>query len=233
MKLAALRYGLVLLAACVVLWAEDPSWKQKPIEEWNEHDAKLVLTDSPWAKITDLRRVRALSPDEARAGGDMQASEHVGVGLAGIGVLGPAMQAEAMARVRSKPDPGKVLVRWESADPVRAAEQKTGNTEAQRVGGDYYSVAVYGAPLPDHGGLEGELKAVAILQRYNRKDLKAARVVILRKENGRGDVLYLFPRSEEIGTRDEDVGFYAQIGRLVVNRWFSLEAMEIAGRLEL
>ena len=54
----------------------------------------------------------------------MEASVGHGVGLAGIGLLGPRRQAEALERAHYKPTPNAVVVRWESARPVRAAGAK-------------------------------------------------------------------------------------------------------------
>src|SRR5271155_6262152 len=76
----------------------DPSWKDKPLPQWNVEDAKQVLTDSPWVKVVTPQNIRDLSPDERREGGNMEASVGKGVGLAGIGLLGPRRQAEALAR---------------------------------------------------------------------------------------------------------------------------------------
>ena len=41
---------LVLPVSLALLAAGDQTWKDKPIAEWNDGDAKQVLTDSPWVK---------------------------------------------------------------------------------------------------------------------------------------------------------------------------------------
>src|SRR3974390_2789982 len=112
----------LLLAVCLLLFAEDPPWKSKPARQWDQEDAKQVLTDSPWARSVTPQWVRDLSPDERRNSGDMQADQGKGVGLEGlIGIFDPAREEEAVARAHAKPDPGTVVVRWERARPVRAA----------------------------------------------------------------------------------------------------------------
>src|SRR5579863_3670090 len=108
-----------------VAFGEDPAWKSKPTDQWNDEDAKEVLAESPWVKHVTPQRVRDLSPDERRNGGNMDAGIGKGVGLAGIGLFGSRRQAEAVARAHAKPTPDAVVVRWESA-PVRAAERKVG-----------------------------------------------------------------------------------------------------------
>src|ERR1022692_2640482 len=127
-------------------FGEDPAWKAKPVAQWNAEDAKAVLADSPWVKHVTPQHLRDLSPDERRNGGNMEAGVGKGVGLAGIGLLGARRQAEALARAHAKPTPDPVVVRWESA-PVRLAERKTGEN-APAVDDNYYSIVVYGIPLP-------------------------------------------------------------------------------------
>jgi hypothetical protein len=231
-------WALFLVAGCVVvspvLAADEASWKNKLMERWTEEDAKQVLTDSPWVKKTQLQIVRDLSPDERRASGNMEADIGKGVGLAGIGILGPTRQVEAIARAHEKPDPGKVMVRWESARPVHAAEVKLGDMQAPAIGGEYYGIVVNDVPTPNRWNIERELRGIAALKRYQEKDLKPSRVVIVRKDDAElANVIYLFPRSVEITKKDPYVGFWAQIGRLVVWQVFSPQEMQIQGQLEL
>ena len=225
----------LLLAAAAVAFAEDPSWRNKPAAQWDQEDAKQVLTDSPWVKSTQLQRVRDLSPDERRNGGNMEAGIGKGVGLAGIGLLGPTRQREAIARAHAHPDPGKVMVRWESAHPVRTAEQKLGDTEAPEVPSGYYAIVVYEVLTPRRWNITNELKGIAALKRIKQKDLKPSRVVILRKDkqSEMATVVYLFRSSVEISRKDAYVQFVAQIGRLVVGQVFYPEQMMFRGELEI
>ncbi len=221
------------VATCLIAPADQASWKNKPVAQWNEEDAKQVLADSPWAKAVQLRIVRDLSPDERRASGDMEADVGKGVGLAGIGLLGPAKAREAIARAHAKPDPGKVLVRWESARPVRAAELAVKDTDAPALDNDYYTIVVYNVATPKKWNLANELKGIAALKRDKQKDLKPSRVLIVRKEEGLANVIYLFRRSVEITKKDAYVAFSAQIGRLVLWQVFFPQEMQVQGQLEL
>lgn len=227
-----LKLWPLLVSACLTASSDDPSWKGKPVEQWDQADAKQLLADSPWVKSVHLQIVRDLSPDERRMSGNMEADIGKGVGLAGIGLFGPTRQAEAIRRAHEKPDPGNVIVRWESARPVRVAEQKSGET-APAVGSEYYAIAVYDVQTPKGWNIANELKSVATLKRTKKKDIKPARVAILRKDDGLATVVYLFPRSVEISKRDGYVGFSAQIGRLVIWQLFSIQEMQIRGELEL
>jgi hypothetical protein len=213
-----------------ISFAQDPAWKSKPVAQWDAQDAKEVLADSPWVKQVTPQRLRDLSPAERRDGGNMQAGIGQGAGLAGIGMLGARRQAEALKR-SAKPPSDTVVVRWESA-PVCVAERQAGEN-AFAVDDAFYAVAIYGIFLPRRWNLASELKAVAYLKRYNKKDLKPSRVEILRREDGLATVVYLFRRSAEITRRDQSVEFVAQLDRLFVEQFFDVNEMRLMGELEL
>ena len=92
--------------------------------QWGAEEAKQVLTDSPWVAYVEVEKVRDLSPDERRAGGDMDSGIGNGVGIAGTGILGRRRMAEAEAAAHARPPLGKVMVRWESALPIRFARKR-------------------------------------------------------------------------------------------------------------
>ncbi len=231
---------LLTAAACFAASADDPPappparWTSKPMEQWDQEDAKQLLADSPWVKSVQLEIVRDLSPDERRASGNLTADAGKGVGLAGLaGILGSSKGDAAIARAHAKPDPGKVVVRWESARPVRAAEMTLNDKDAPALDNDYYAVVVYNVLTPKRWNLAKELQGVAALKRNKKKDLKPSRVVILRTEPGRANVVYLFRRSVEITKKDPYVVFSAQIERLVLWQPFYPQQMQIQGELEL
>jgi hypothetical protein len=58
-------------------------------------------------------------------------------------------------------------------------------------------------------------------------------VKILRREDGLATVTYLFRRSVEITKRDQRVEFVAQLDRLFLAQFFSVEEMSLMGKLEL
>jgi hypothetical protein len=222
-----------LLLVAVVLLAADFPWKDKPVSQWTVDDGKQVLTDSPWVKQVTPQNVRDLSPDERREGGNMEAGIGKGVGIAGLGILGRRRQEEAIARAHYKPTPEAVTVRWESALPVRTAEQKTGETEVPMIDGDHYAIVVYDILTPKRWNLASELKGIAFLKRDTKKDVKPSHVEILRNDDDTATIVYLFPRSVEITKKDGRLLFIAQIGRLFVSQFFYTEQMQLQGQLEL
>jgi hypothetical protein len=222
--------GFVMAA---LAFAADPSWQAKSPAQWSEADAKQLLTDSPWVKQITPQNVRDLSPDERREGGNMEASPGHGVGLAGLGILGPKRQAEAIARAHYKPTPDAVMIRWESAMPVRAAEQKAGETGAPSIDPDHYAIVVYDILTPKRYNLAHELRGIAYLKRDKGKSIKPSSVEILRQPDGKATVVYLFPRKIEIARNEGRLEFVAQIGRLFVSQFFYTFQMQLQGQLEL
>ncbi len=217
----------------VLLIAADSSWKDRAIPLWDEQDAKAVLADSPWVKHVAPQHVRDLYPNECLAAGDWTGCTGKGIGLDGTGLFGEEREEEAIARAHYHPPVPPVAVRWESALPVRAAEQKAGQTEIPTLDSAHYAIAVYHIPTPQRWNLARELKGVAFLRRYKKKDLKPSHVEILPRLDGTATILYLFPSSVEISKRDGRVEFVAQIGRLFVSQFFDTGEMLHRGELEI
>jgi hypothetical protein len=210
-----------------------PSWKDKPLSQWTADDAKQLLTDSPWVKKLTPQNVRDLSPDERRSGGDMEAGIGHGVGLAGLGLFGPERQREAIARAHYKPTPDAVMIRWESAAPVRAAEQKVGETGVPEVDPDHYAIVVYDILIPKHYNLARELRGISYIKRDNARNIRPSHVEILRQPDGKATLVYLFPRKMEITKKDGRLEFVAQIGRLFISQFFYTFQMQIDGELAI
>jgi len=211
----------------------------KPASSWTEDEARLILERSPWAKTTVAGIARRQSEDERRAGGNM--GQPTGVGFDGIddkrvrpvlpqNVFVPAPTAPSKAQLI------RLLVRWESALPVRVAELKTGESQPPTLSDEGYSVAVYGVPFTDAKGdplsLARDFKESAFLRRDGKKDVKPLRVEAFELEHN-AVVVYLFPYSAEIGKKDGVVEFTALIGRLQVSQTFNVEEMQFQGKLEL
>ena len=216
----------------------DVSWRAKEISQWNEEDARQVLSDSPWAKTTIGVISRLQTEDERRDGGKM-GQDH-GVGFDGVDAKGSTPSRVDIVRGAVDPrrynQPIKLIVRWESALPIRAAEIKAGILEPPTLEGDGYRISVYGVPggyfKKDPKTLGNPLKKEAALKRNGKKDVKPSSVEVFQREDGLV-VVYLFPLSAEISRKDGLVEFEARIGRVGVVQQFNIKEMEFKGNLEL
>jgi hypothetical protein len=223
-----------------LLIAQEPAWQNKPIANWTDEDAQQVLEHSPWAKTVLAGIARRQTEDERREGGNM--GQPTGVGYDGVQDRKiPIKQALGNPFIPGKPLPStaptiQLLVRWESALPVRAAEFKAHEDPPPTLSDDGYTIAVYGVPASfakgDPTSLGKPLKESAALKREGKKDVLPSRVEVFQLENS-VVVTYLFPLSAEISKKDDVVEFSALIGRLQVSQHFLVAAMQFQGKLEL
>jgi hypothetical protein len=250
------KWQLSLLPISVALvFAADQPWKDKQIAEWNEDDAKQVLTDSPWAKTAKPAIDRSANNGQRRSGGGMGRGGGIGIGGVGIGLPGMGggrrggmggpggggypgggQRGGTDDRSTDYNEPPNLKLRWESAFPVREAELKARDTSAPTLDADHYAIAVYGVPSRmasgDSQSLAKKLKKQAAIKRDGKKDLKPSSVQVLQREDG-PVIVYLFPRSKEITRQDKRVEFGAQIGRLQFTQSFYVDDMNYQGKLEL
>jgi hypothetical protein len=234
-----------LLTAVAILAAADPSWKSKASSGWTDDDAREILTNSPWAKVVRVTLIRPQSEDQRREGGNM--GQPHGVGYDGLEPKRelPKLPANGVELLKDllKPDAGvrpdqsvKLLLRWESALPVRVAELKSHVVEPPTLEGDGYRLAVYGIPGKSFKGdpqtLGNPLKQQALLKREGKKDVKPTSVEVFQLGDG-VVVVYLFPLSAEISRNDRIIQFEAVIGRVGVRQAFNVDEMQFQGKLEL
>jgi hypothetical protein len=235
-------FWLTTLAA-VQLTAVGQDWRTKPADHWSEADAQQVLNSSPWVKVVGASIGRRQTEDELREGGQM--GQPKGVGFEGVdkdnrglklkpNIFTPEKASERSPR--SMVQPLTVKLRWESALPVRLAELKAREIEPPTLDGDGYSIAVYGVPgvyfKGDPKRLGDPLKEFAFLKREGKKDVKPVSVEVFQREDGLV-VVYMFPSSAEISSRDMLLRFEAHIGRVGIDYTFDLSQMEFMGKLEL
>ncbi len=224
--------ALALIPAALLLSEDHAAWRNKHPEQWDTNDAKQFLAQSPWVGRADLQVIPGKSPDQRRDSGDWDSLVGRGVGLDGTGVFGKERAELAIAKAHDFPSPGMVDVRWDSARPVRLAEEKLGQKPSTHYP-DWYVITVYNVPLPEsHWGAD-KLKNLAYLRREGKKDFKPSKAELVRNDDGTATVSFLFSRSEEITRRDKSVIFVAQFARLFVSQFFYPKEMLMSGELEL
>lgn len=221
--------------------APPPQWMVKPTTAWSAEDAKQILVKSPWSARVPVTLLRLQSESERRDGGQMGRPHGVGYDyIEGAenktkpdGALTPLVR-------RSKDGLGAagtiLLLRWETAMPVRVAELKAKVMEPPLLEDDGFVLAVYGVPGKFFNGspeaLGAPLKKDAILRREGKKDVRPVRVEVFQRDADLV-VAYVFSRSEEFTRSDKFLQFRAQIGRFTVVHDFDLQQMWFQGRLEM
>jgi hypothetical protein len=223
----------LFLSSSVLLIAGAPSWQTKPASQWDENDAKQVLRNSPWVKRATPTLLFQPSKDQLRAGGKMGGGKSVGIESLQLSSLLGGSQHHSNSTTKKQ---SYLVLRWESATPVRTAESKLLDPNAPGWDGEYYAIAVYGVPIDagrlDEAGQSSDLKKLGVLKRDGEKDLRAAKVEIAASGNGLATVLYLFPRLTTIAEQKR-IEFAAQLGPIFVAQYFYPQEMQYQGKLEL
>jgi hypothetical protein len=220
---------VALLPAGSSALGQQGSWKNKPIDSWTQDEAYQVLKSSPWVKSLRPDVLHAQSESERRDGGNM--GRPTGLGFDGIG------DSESEFWRRRVGEVPTLVLRWETAKPVRGARKKYHSIEPPTLNADVYSLAVYGLPGGDYKGnpvkLAKPLRQQAVLRRAGKKDVKPSRVVVFLQRDESPIIVYEFPRTLEITKDDKSLYFLAVIGRLSVVEAFDTESMQFEGQLEL
>jgi hypothetical protein len=227
------RVSVSLAVAFVVtgnsLTAADPPWKNKPTAEWTQEEAFQVLTSSPWVKNFKPDVLHAQSEFERRDGGNM--GKPSGLGFDGIG------DSESIFWSRRVGEVPKLVLRWETALPVRAARSKAHTPpKPPALSAEAYSLAVYGIPGGDYKGTPAKLgkplRNQAVLRRVGKKDIKPLSVKVFLQGDESPIIVYEFSRTIEITKDDKSLAFLAIIGRLSVAQVFYPEDMQFQGSIE-
>jgi hypothetical protein len=140
--------------------------------------------------------------------------------------------------------PLRILVRWESATPVRQAAHKP----VPPLASQYYIITVSGLPIsghdPDQSRLDSEgvdtnkqmedrLKGATVLLRNGKGPIYPERLQVVDKE-GRRTVVFLFSRTPEpLTLEDKEVIFATAVGSLRLRVRFPLKEMMYHGKLDL
>lgn len=248
-----------VLAICfvpVLLLAADTKWMQKDYTQWTPSEAQRMLNDSPWARQAaafigttdeDAREfpVQMPTPRDAGLGGREVNDGHWDGGVGRMPRGGNATLP--------------VLVRWDSALPVREAlvvthAKEASDTEHSLSEPDkYYVLTIEGLvrgrqPIaspdqdstdnPPNGGrtpydvnlIRQGLMNYSRLYPNGRKALLPADV---RIDEQTGTVHVYFPKNEPLDVKDKEVTFQTNYGSIKVTQRFKLKDMLYRGKLEL
>jgi hypothetical protein len=220
------------ISFCNFGWSATPFWNKKPSTAWSPEEIQQLTTRSPWARETNL---------------DFEAVEGGHFELPGTG--SPYGGADGTGRGSTIPRPSgvmkkaPVLVRWESAQPIRDALLVPLSREFE----GHYMLGVSNVPLeamnpPKRGGGEeqtvslshflDELQAAATLEAPGKEPVGAGLVRGLKGV----EATYLFGFSKELlplSVSDREVQFTLRTARVSVKAKFVPREMTYRGQLAL
>jgi hypothetical protein len=240
------RRAAVWLGLGIPAFAASDFWNDKDPSSWSEKEDARLLSNSPWAKETSVAlgaaRLNGGYSDAGSAGVGRSPAGGMGGGAGSRGSTG-GQSAPGDGEMRGQP-PVRVLVRWESATPVRQAARKP----VPPLASQYYIITVSGLPASGHdpdqdhdisGGLdtrkqmEYQLKEGTELLRKGKDPIYPERLQLVDKEAQRTAV-FLFSRTPQpLALEDKEVLFVSGVGSLQFKVRFPLKEMMYHGKLDL
>ena len=224
-----LAFGALLVLGTALA---GPPWKGKNPDpgKWTPADVELILSNSPWSQTAnaefpasrDDEPVNVYSlPGAQQAGlpGGSKAGATDGRWDGGVG--------RNTGRGLSPTLP--VLVRWDSAAPVREALSLSHETAPRESARDYILTVLGLVSAGKDQPLEG-LMSSSRLKVPGKAPISAEDAKVDVKT---GAVHLYFPRSSALSSSDKDVVFSTRFGSLTVVKKFHLAEMLYHGRLEL
>lgn len=223
------RLTFVILLAGNLLGG--PPWKGKNPDpaHWTTSDIDHVLSSSPWGQ-----QASAVFPE--KKDDDEPASVYTLPGAAQAGMAGPRGGTDGHWSGGVAKNAGRgqlptltVLVRWDSALPIREALARSSGA-ALTAEPTQYEITVIGlVPAGKNQQLEG-LKSRSMLHIPGRPPLAADHVEV---DSDTGATHIFFSRANPIQSSSKEVLFTTRFGSLTVSHKFRLTEMNYRGRLEL
>jgi hypothetical protein len=225
-----MKFQLTICALLAFGAAAGPPWKGKNPDpsKWSPGEVEQILSNSPWSQTAN-----AVFPD---TGDDEPVSVYALPGAAQAGMAGPKGATDghwdggvAKNTGRGQVPTLAVLVRWDSAAPVRQALAMSHENAPGESSRDYV-IAVLGlVSAGKDQPLEGLMSHSSL-----KVPGKAPITADDAKFDGKTGAVHLyFPRSSAITASDKDVVFTTRFGSLAVVKKFHLAEMVYHGRLEL
>ena len=241
-----------LIFALLPAWAGDSGapWGKDPAQ-WTENDVQVVLTVSPWAQSAsavmadprdEIERTPAPLPGPAQAGmaGQTNPTGNSGRWDGSIG-------RNRMGRLPSL----SVLVRWDSAAPVREALRRASNAHDAQEPEDYV-ITIAGLIPAGHyrsggatetasrsGGTTGLRSPEEIIaafmsaSRLEPRGAPAIRPKNVKLDSETGTVHVFFSRSASLEQSAKEVTFATRFGGFSVRAKFRVKDMKFQGKVAL
>lgn len=244
---------IIVLGTAVAIsfaFAADP-WSHKDPAKWSDRDVQRVLSDSAWAQRAGAIFSLAVE-DPPPAPPPIPATAQAGLG----GPPNSGVRWDGGVGRSRGPDPTlNVLIRWDSALPVREALSRAGNDAqhpyiTENAAKDYIiSIAglVPAGRYRSVGRTETKSRSDDMVDARNPEEmlegLMSASQLLPRgktpirpedaKLDGSTGTLYVFFPRTPITLDDKEVTFTTRFGALTIQKRFGLKDMRYKGKLEL
>lgn len=213
------------------------AWTKKKPQQWSADDINRLLNDSPWAQQANAEFSKDLQDDAAVP---VPVPTPAQAGMPGPNGVSDGRWDGGVGRNNRGGLPTlPVLVRWDSALPVRLALAREDHATAFAPvqGSQNYIITVLGfVPARRQTGaglsqetIQGLIRTSALLPR-GRTAIHPDKVKL---DAATGALHFFFPKSEPITLNEKEVTFVTRFGSLTVQKRFRLKDMTYGGKLEL
>jgi hypothetical protein len=231
---------IAVLLLVPLAFASQPVW-EKPAETWSADDVAALLRNSPWCL-----QAAAVMTDPEDTAMDPRPVGPPDTGQQGVGASKPRWDGEPgknrMGHLATVP----VMVRWESALPVRQAEKDlaapasayvislTGLIPTNR----YRAIGQTETSSSSDGSFDARNpeEVLEAFMAYSKIVVKGSRDLQpnnVKLDPATGTVRIFFSRERPINTDEKEVLFVTHFGGLNVKAKFRLANMKYHGKIEL
>ena len=217
-------------------------WDKKEPSEWSTEQVYSLLTDSPWARQLNV----SLALEKPYEGGPPTWKE---LKIPGSGPNAPEQRVGSPVGGIGAPKPkvptgAKLLIRWSSALPVRAAMQryKAGKDNPPNPGKssegteEFYLIEILGVPaVAAFTGLQilqDELYRSAGLLTQNGRVIRPESVYATPQGEFLG-ISIRFPKNQPLTLDDKSVDLTGKTSVFSFRKRFELRSMVLKGKLDL
>ncbi len=210
------RGAVICLFSGSLLAASGEFWNDKAPAKWTAEEIKALLNQSPWAKPAAMRF------DKTAPGFDIFI----------YGPVTPSVDAPGGNGPGGKPVGFQVVIRWESALPVRRADKMIDSESAEM----FYVVSATG-DFPGKGSLTEDPAAweqrQAMLRQFTKLERKGEPLYLDHVQPRDDGMLFYFSRQDPIILANKEITFSTRMGPLEMKAKFPLKDMAYRGKLEL
>jgi len=232
------------LVFAVLMLSGGDVWVTKPPEEWNDKDARKVVTASPWAKTVTATTSGHAPTDPANRTQGARRGGMMG-GMGGRGGMGSNRNGTGAPPLQTRvpvPD-AKGIVRWESAQPVREAERRLESETPLAEGyvvvsltllGQEGETAAHQVPKTEQqrSSFAKYIRDAVTIEAKGESPVKPEKAEVKDTPEGPMIVFY-FPRSETPSGEEHEVTFTAKMYPLQFQAKFKTKDMKYGGKVEM
>jgi hypothetical protein len=210
-------------------------WQEKPFTQWNENEALLLLSNSPWAKTQPIKG------DYGKVFVPHQIDTSTPLAAVRIPAMNPTQGYDENTI--------SLYIRWHSSKKIRQAIGQLGllrKVYAEEMARQFIDqempdlvISISGSTMEPFSNLTFEdLQAKTFLLSKKDKNKKVPlKTFMSPKETQDGSALFLFPRQWEgnptFDLADKEAQFVTEVGKTKIRAFFRLVSMLAGGKLDI